>query len=67
MSLYSATLPKPLKTDETATLVLSTIQSHASDPLPATIKQTEPLYLKYTADLYVISEYDTAIQRLKLR
>lgn len=67
VSLYSATLPKPLKTNETATLVLTTIQSHASVPLPATIRQTEPLFLQYSSDLYVLSGYDTAIQRLKVR
>ncbi|KAG8852376.1 dolichyl-diphosphooligosaccharide--protein glycosyltransferase subunit 1 [Tulasnella sp. 330] len=67
VSLYGATLPKALKVNETATLVLTTIQSHASTPLPAAIRQGEPLYLKYTSDLYVLSSYNTIIQRLKLR
>ncbi|KAG9037725.1 dolichyl-diphosphooligosaccharide--protein glycosyltransferase subunit 1 [Tulasnella sp. JGI-2019a] len=65
--LYGVTLPKPLKVNETATLALHTLQSHASTPLPATIRQSEPLYLKYESDLYILSSYNTVIQRLKLR
>lgn len=67
ITFYELSFPKPLKNNETLTLVLSTIQAHASEPLPATVRQTEPQALAYETGVYVISPYDTVIQRMKLK
>ncbi|KAG9104276.1 dolichyl-diphosphooligosaccharide--protein glycosyltransferase subunit 1 [Ceratobasidium sp. 370] len=65
--LYSITLPKALKLNQTANIVVSTVQSHASTPLPATAGQAEPQSLLFKTPLYVLSPYKCALQRTKIR
>ncbi|KAG8765199.1 dolichyl-diphosphooligosaccharide--protein glycosyltransferase subunit 1 [Ceratobasidium sp. 428] len=65
--LYSIKLPKSLKLNETANVVVSTVQSHASTPLPASAGQGEPQSLLYKTPLYVLSPYRSALQRTKIR
>lgn len=67
IAFYELSFPKPLNNNETVTLVLSTVQAHASEPLPATVRQTEPQALAYETGVYVLSPYDTVIQRIKLK
>ncbi|QRV72921.1 oligosaccharyltransferase complex subunit [Ceratobasidium sp. AG-Ba] len=65
--LYSVALPKALKVNQTANIVFSTLQSHASTPLPASAAQGDPQSLQYQTPLYVISPYRCALQRTKIR
>ncbi|KIO31035.1 hypothetical protein M407DRAFT_241952 [Tulasnella calospora MUT 4182] len=67
IAFYELSFPKALKNNETATLVLTTIQAHASEPLPATVRQNEPQALAYETGVYVLSPYDTVIQRIKFK
>ncbi|KAG9016775.1 dolichyl-diphosphooligosaccharide--protein glycosyltransferase subunit 1 [Tulasnella sp. 427] len=67
IAFYELSLPQPLKVNETATFILTTVQSHASEPLPGSVRQTEPQALAYETGVYVLSPYDTLIQRIKLK
>lgn len=59
--------PKTLKTNGTASLVVETVQTHATYPWPEVAAQKDPQFLKYEADLFVLSPYKTAVQRTKIR
>ncbi|CEL59878.1 oligosaccharyltransferase complex subunit alpha (ribophorin I) [Rhizoctonia solani AG-1 IB] len=65
--LYSINLPKTLKNNQTANIVVSTVQSHASTPLPETAAQGDPQSLMYQTPLYVLSPYKSVVQRTKIR
>ncbi|KAF9513259.1 hypothetical protein BS47DRAFT_1376772 [Hydnum rufescens UP504] len=64
---YSVDLPKWLNINESVTLLVNTIESHASIPLPATAKQNDPQSLLYETGAYVQSPYTTVNQRTKIR
>ncbi|KAF8476511.1 oligosaccharyl transferase alpha subunit [Gautieria morchelliformis] len=64
---YTATLPKPMKAHTDITLELTTVQSNAVKPVPATVRQQDPQSLMYDTDLFVVSPYTTVIQRTKIR
>ena len=53
--------------DETATIVVNSILSHASTPFPATVKQGDPQLLKFSTDAYILSPYRTLSERTKIR
>ncbi|KAF8339080.1 oligosaccharyl transferase alpha subunit [Cantharellus anzutake] len=55
---YSVNIPDTLGVNETITLLVNTIEAHATTPLPATAKQT---------GAYVLSPYASLSQRTKLR
>ncbi|CAE6484018.1 unnamed protein product [Rhizoctonia solani] len=65
--LYSINLPKALKNNQTTNIVVSTVQSHASTPLPASAAQSDPQSLLYQTPLYVLSPYKSVVQRTKIR
>lgn len=52
-------LPKALKTNGTANLVVETVQTHATFPWPQEASQKDPQSLKYNSELFVISPYST--------
>jgi dolichyl-diphosphooligosaccharide---protein glycosyltransferase subunit 1 (ribophorin I) len=56
-----------LNINESVTLLVNTIESHASIPLPATGKQNDPQSLLYETSAYVQSPYTTVNQRTKIR
>lgn len=64
---YSVVLPKTLGVNQTANLVLETVQTHATTPLPAQAAQNDPQSLIYDAGLFVLSPYNTLVQRTKVR
>lgn len=65
--MYTVELPKALKTNGTANLVVETVQTHATFPWPQEAAQKDPQSLKYNAELFVISPYKTSVQRTKIR
>lgn len=65
--LYAVELPKPLGVNGTTTIVLETVQTHATYPWPAEAAQKDDQLLKYETDLFVISPYKTAVQRTRVR
>lgn len=64
---YSVALPKALDTNQTANLVLETVQTHAAYPFPPEAAQDDPQALKYDTDLFVLSPYKTLVQRTKFK
>ncbi|KZW02106.1 Ribophorin I [Exidia glandulosa HHB12029] len=64
---YKIALPTPLKRDETETLNVATLFSHASTPWPPTAAQKDPVRLNFEADMLLISPYETLSQRTKIR
>jgi oligosaccharyltransferase complex subunit alpha (ribophorin I) len=60
-------LPTPLGLNETTSVVFETIQTHASYPWPAEASQTDDQVLKYETDILILSPYNTAVQRTKIR
>ena len=64
---YSVALPKALDTNQTANLVLETVQTHAAYPFPPEVDQSDPQTLRYDADLLVLSPYKTLVQRTKFK
>lgn len=48
-------------------LVLETVQTRASRPWPEKASQTETQSLKYDFSLFVISPYETLVQRTKVK
>jgi oligosaccharyltransferase complex subunit alpha (ribophorin I) len=64
---YSVDLPKRLDVNQSVTLLINTVESHATTPLPATAKQTDPQSLLYETVAYVQSPYTTVNQRTKIR
>lgn len=66
-SLVAVTLPKQLSAHGTLNLVFESVQTHATRPYPERAAQTDPQLLKYEADVFVLSPYDTLVQRTKVR
>ena len=60
-------LPNGLKKDESITLELETVQTHATYAWPPAVSQGDDYFLKYETDLFVISPYPTQVQRTKIR
>jgi len=63
---YSVALPKALDKDQTASLVLETVQTHATYPFPPEAAQNDRQALKYDTDLFILSPYKTLTQKTKL-
>lgn len=53
--------------NDTISLIISSIESHPSYPLPAVAKQTEGQSLLYETEAYVVSPYTTLSQRTKIK
>ncbi|KAI6119352.1 Ribophorin I [Pisolithus croceorrhizus] len=66
-SLIAVTLPKELSAHGTLNLVFESVQTHATRPYPERAAQTDPQLLKYEAGLFVLSPYDTLVQRTKVK
>ena len=64
---YTAWVPSALKKDEEIALEFETVQTHVTYPWPAAVGQNEPMSLKYDTDLFVLSPYETKVQRTKVR
>ena len=67
MHLVDVVLPQRLEAGAALTLVLDTVQTHATWPWPDHAKQLDDQALKYKTDLFVVSPYETHVQRTKLR
>lgn len=67
MVYCSINLPKPLGINDTLSLIVSSVQSHASYPLPAVAKQNEAQSLVYETEAYIPSPYSTLNQRTKIK
>ena len=67
MYLYTVELPKALKSNGTANLVVETVQTHATYPWPEEASQKDGQSMKYESELFVLSPYKTAVQRTKFR
>ncbi|KAI0698548.1 oligosaccharyl transferase alpha subunit [Cerioporus squamosus] len=65
--LYTIELPKALNVNQTANLVIETVQTHATYAWPAEAGQKDGQSLKYETELLVLSPYKTAVQRTKVR
>ncbi|KAH7929440.1 Ribophorin I [Leucogyrophana mollusca] len=65
--LLAVTLPKTLAVNGTINLVLETVQTHAAYPWPERAAQTDPQALKYGTDLFILSPYQTQVQRTKVK
>ncbi|KAI6164857.1 Ribophorin I [Pisolithus thermaeus] len=66
-SLIAVTLPKQLSAHGTLNLVFESVQTHATRPYPERAAQTDPQLLKYETGLFVLSPYDTLVQRTKVK
>lgn len=64
---YTVVLPETLGVDQTVNLVLETVQTHATVPLPEEATQEDSQRLNYTTGLFVLSPYHTVVQRTKIR
>lgn len=53
--------------NQTANLVIETVQTHATYPWPEEAAQKDPQSLKYHCELLVLSPYRTAVQRTKIK
>ncbi|KAH8830862.1 Ribophorin I [Flagelloscypha sp. PMI_526] len=60
-------LPRKLDQGATVNIVLDTVQTHATWPWPETARQEDEQRLKYAADLFVLSPYNTLVQRSKFK
>ncbi|KAJ3986884.1 Ribophorin I [Lentinula detonsa] len=60
-------LEKPLEAGATINLVLETVQTHATWPWPKQAAQDEDQSLKYETSLFVLSPYNTSVQRTKFK
>lgn len=65
--LYAVELTKALKTSASTNIVVETVQTHAAYAYPEEAAQKDGQSVKYEANLFVLSPYETAIQRTKLR
>ena len=65
--LYAVEFPKNLKTNDTANLVVETVQTHAIHPWPEEASQKDDQTLQYEADLFILSPYPTLVQRTKIK
>lgn len=64
---YTVALPHAMKINETANLVVETVETHATYPWPEQASQKDPQSLKYETDLFVVSPYKTLVERIKFR
>ena len=60
-------LPNGLKKGDSINIELESVQTHATYPLPGAIGQSEDMYLVYETDLFILSPYETKVQRTKIR
>ncbi|KZT60727.1 oligosaccharyltransferase alpha subunit [Calocera cornea HHB12733] len=65
--VYAITLPKALPKGESLTLLIDTIESHATYPKPAFASQVDNHFRVYEADGLVLSPYETTSQRLRIK
>ncbi|KAG6814173.1 hypothetical protein H0H92_000849 [Tricholoma furcatifolium] len=65
--LVDVTLDKPLALNATLNLVVESHQTHATFPWPAEATQKDEQALKYQTDLFILSPYNTAVQRTKIK
>ncbi|KAH7914362.1 Ribophorin I [Hygrophoropsis aurantiaca] len=65
--ILAVTLPKKLAVNGTINLVLETVQTHATYPWPERASQKDPQALKYGTELFILSPYQTQVQRTKLK
>lgn len=65
--LFAVTLPRNLAVNDTIHLVLDTVQTHATYPWPKKAGQQDPQLLKYDAELFILSPYQTQVQRTKIK
>ncbi|KAL4241932.1 Dolichyl-diphosphooligosaccharide--protein glycosyltransferase subunit 1 [Abortiporus biennis] len=65
--LYTVELPETLKAGSTANIVVETVQTHSTYPWPQEASQKDSQSLKWESDLFVLSPYETAVQRTKIR
>ncbi|EIW76106.1 oligosaccharyltransferase alpha subunit [Coniophora puteana RWD-64-598 SS2] len=65
--LFAVTLPRNLAVNDTIHLVLDTVQTHATYPWPEKAGQKDPQLLKYDAQLFILSPYQTQVQRTKVK
>lgn len=64
---YSVALPKALDKDQTASLTLETVQTHAAYPFPPHSSQDDRQALKYDTELFVLSPYKSLVQKTKFK
>lgn len=60
-------LPQALGLNATVNIVLDTILTHSTYPLPERATQQEDQALKHKTGLFVLSPYHTAVQRTKIK
>ncbi|EJU06582.1 Ribophorin I [Dacryopinax primogenitus] len=65
--VYAINLAKPLPKGEYLTILVDTIQLHASYPKPAYASQTDSHFRVYEADGLLLSPYETTSQRLRFK
>ncbi|KZP00188.1 oligosaccharyl transferase alpha subunit [Calocera viscosa TUFC12733] len=65
--LYAIKLAKPLPKGESLTLLVDSVQSHATYPKPAFATQHDSHFRVYEADGIVLSPYETTSQRLRVK
>ena len=65
--LLEVKLSNPLDVDGTVSLVLETVETHATYPWPQSAGQGDEQKLKYNTSLFIVSPYHTAIQRTKIK
>lgn len=65
--LYTVALPQALPVNGTTNLVLETVQVHSTEPWPKAAAQKDEQLLRYATDLFIVSPYNTAVQRTRIR
>ncbi|KAI0736193.1 oligosaccharyl transferase alpha subunit [Fomitopsis betulina] len=65
--LYSVELPQALRTNGTTNLVVETMETHATYPWPEEAGQKDGQALKHHTSLFVVSPYETSVERIKLK
>ncbi|KAJ7283658.1 Ribophorin I [Mycena rebaudengoi] len=61
------TLPQALGLNASLNIVVEAVQTHATYPWPERTSQQDEQALKYSSGLFVLSPYNTAVQRTKIR
>jgi oligosaccharyltransferase complex subunit alpha (ribophorin I) len=65
--LYTVHLSESLRVGQTLNLVAETVETHATTAWPSIVAQTDKQSLKYNTSVYIVSPYNTAVQRTKIR
>lgn len=65
--LYSVELPQALRTNGTTNIVVETMETHATYPWPEEAGQKDGQALKHDTDLFVVSPYETNVERIKFK